>query len=481
MFGSAVALSSDGNVVAVGATGNDHGGWLNRGQVKVFEWNGSAWVQKGVALYGESPEDAFGTSIALTPDGSTLSVGAYYNDGNGTSAGHVRTFTWSGSAWLQKGLDVEGGAASDRLGSSVALSSDGNILATGAFIGNYVRVMEWDGSTWVQRGTDVQGEGVSDWFGQTISLSPDGNSLAVGAIMNDGNGINAGHVRVYEWNGSNWIQKGGDLDGAAAGDNFGSDVSISLDGNIVAIGGYNNDDNGDGTGHVRIFEWNGSGWVQKGSTINGTNNNNGLGSAVALTPTGDILAIGAPRSYNHARVYAWDNALPVNLIYFEGVNKENYNLLQWQTTSETNNDHFIIECSADGNTWTEIAKVDGAGSTMEIQSYTYKDNAPLGLHTYYRLRQVDTDGAFTYSKSIVVASKENHAISVYPNPVNDLLYINTNQIGMLVVVNIQGTICMQQALTTGINTLSVSALHNGVYGVKVIGEHTVTIYKFLKE
>ena len=74
---------------------------------------------------------------------------------------------------------------------------------------------------WTQLGSDIDGEAAGDQSGFSVSLSADGSRMAVGAPINDGNGINAGHVRVYDWNGSSWVQTGTDIDGEAAGDQSG--------------------------------------------------------------------------------------------------------------------------------------------------------------------------------------------------------------------------------------------------------------------
>ena len=95
---------------------------------------------------------------------------------------------------------------------------------------------EYSGSAWVQRGSDIDGEAASDQSGYSVSLSSDGSIVAIGAIENDGTASNAGHTRVYEWNGSAWIQKGGDIDGELGSDLSGISVSLSSDGSIVAIG-----------------------------------------------------------------------------------------------------------------------------------------------------------------------------------------------------------------------------------------------------
>jgi hypothetical protein len=104
-----------------------------------------------------------------------------------------------------------------------------------------------------QLGPDIDGEAAEDSAG-SVSLSADGNRLAIGAGGNDGNGTNSGHVRVYEWSDSTWTQLGADIDGEAAGDWSGAGTSLSPDGNRLAIGAGGNDGNGDASGHVRVYD-----------------------------------------------------------------------------------------------------------------------------------------------------------------------------------------------------------------------------------
>mmetsp|Transcript_3784 Transcript_3784/g.4326 ORF Transcript_3784/g.4326 Transcript_3784/m.4326 type:complete len:114 (+) Transcript_3784:436-777(+) len=108
---------------------------------------------------------------------------------------------------------------------------------------------------WIQLGSDIDGEGEDDYFGRSVSMSADGLIVAIGAGSNDGDGINRGHTRVYTWNStmSDWIQLGSDINGESPGDWSGSSVSMSDNGQIVAIGARNNDGNGWSSGHVRVY------------------------------------------------------------------------------------------------------------------------------------------------------------------------------------------------------------------------------------
>jgi hypothetical protein len=170
------------------------------------------------------------------------------------------------SGFTQIGADIDGEAAGDFSGYSVSLSADGSTVAIGALYNSetgtnysgHVRVYAWINSNWVQRGADIDGEAAGNQSGNSVSLSADGSIVAIGALYNGENGSNSGHVRVYEWINSNWVQRGADIDGEAAGDFSGYSVSLSADGSIVAIGATGNNSY---SGHVRVYEYNEEGAV----------------------------------------------------------------------------------------------------------------------------------------------------------------------------------------------------------------------------
>jgi hypothetical protein len=198
--------------------------------------------------------------VSLAADGQVVAIGAPFNGGNGLDSGHVRLFGWSGTAWVQLGDDIDGEAAGDYFGYSVSLAADGQNVAIGAILndgngGNsgHVRLFKWSGTAWVQRGDDIDGEAVNDFWGNSVSLAADGDIVAIAALENDDNGSTSGHVRIFGWSGTAWVQLGDDIDGEAAGDHSGWSVSLAADGQIVAIGAPYNDGNGGDSGHVRTY------------------------------------------------------------------------------------------------------------------------------------------------------------------------------------------------------------------------------------
>ena len=165
----------------------------------------SLYAQIGSDIDGEAAGDESGVAVSLSSDGTIVAIGAYSNDGNGSSSGHVRVYQYASSTWSQLGSDIDGEAASDNSGCSVSLSSDGTIVAIGAYSndGNgsssgHVRVYQYASSTWSQLYSDIDGEAASDGSGVAVSLSSDGTIVAIGARWNGGNGSSSGHVRVYE-------------------------------------------------------------------------------------------------------------------------------------------------------------------------------------------------------------------------------------------------------------------------------------------
>ena len=284
------------------------------------------WQQLGADIRGEEVDQS-GFSISLSADGHTVAIGAPFNSGNGSSSGHVRIYSWTGSSWSQLGADIDGEAAGDNSGFSVSLSADGQTVAIGArwndgnlAMSGHVRIYSWDGSSWNQLGTDIDGEAAGDQSGYYVSLSANGGVVAIGAFNNDGNGDGSGHVRIYAWIGSSWIKVGADIDGEAAGDWSGA-VSLSADGQTVAIGAGKNDGNGDESGHVRIYSWTGGRWwSQLGADIDGeaAGDHSGatglIAGAVSLSADGQTVAIGAQENdgngagSGHVRIYSWDGS-----------------------------------------------------------------------------------------------------------------------------------------------------------------------------
>ena len=183
-----------------------------------------------------------------------------------------------------------------------------------------MRIYEYASGSWSQLGSDIDGEAASDYSGISVSMNSSGDRVAIGANTNDGAGSNAGHVRIYEYSSGSWSQLGSDIDGEAAGDVFGTSVSISSAGNRVAIGGYLNDGTGSDAGHVRIYEYASGSWSQVQSDIDGEATSDYFGYSVAMNLGGDRVAIGGylndgtASNAGHVRIYDLKPGPPIMTI-----------------------------------------------------------------------------------------------------------------------------------------------------------------------
>ncbi len=351
LSGYSVSLSDDGSIIAVGAPYNDGNG-TNAGHVRVYENISGTWTQIGSDIDGEASGDESGFAVSLSAAGNIVAIGAIFNDGNGTNAGHVRIYENLSGSWIQIGSDIDGEAADNWLGRSVSLSADGTIVAIGAPFnaGNgtyagHVRIYKNLSGNWTQIGQDIEGEAL-DRSGFSVSLSADGTVIGIGAPYNAGNGTDAGRVRIYENLSGNWTQIGQDIYGEAAEDRSGESVSLSADGNTVAIGAWGNDANGSNSGHVRVYKNTANIWTQVGNDIDGEAAGDLSGWSVSLSSGGAVVAIGAP--YNrgnggdagHVRVY--ENSATNNI----RINEKNSNTLIYLYPNP-NKGVFVIENIAD--------------------------------------------------------------------------------------------------------------------------------------
>ncbi|MEP1490007.1 MAG: T9SS type A sorting domain-containing protein [Algibacter sp.] len=318
--GHSVSLSSDGSVIAIGAIAEGSSG-SNAGYVSIYRNQDGVWTQIGQDIEGETAGDRSGFSVSLSSDGSVVAIGAV---GYSFSTGHVRIYSNPNlnGVWTQVGQDIIGEVLGESSGRSISLSSDGSVVAIGAPFnrngpvnspGN-VRIYSNPNlnGIWTQIGSDIDGEATNDLSGWQVSLSSDGSVVAIGATQNNGNGSNSGHVRIFSnpnLNGE-WTQVGQDIDGETTGDFSGSSLSLSSDGNVVAIGAHLNDGNGTESGHVRIYRNLNEVWTQIGLDIDGEAASDQSGFSVSLSSDGSVVAIGAPFTngeftidFGHVRIY----------------------------------------------------------------------------------------------------------------------------------------------------------------------------------
>jgi len=446
--GYSVSLSSDGSTVAIGAWSNDGNG-SNAGHVRIYKNISGTWTQQGSDIDGEAADDNSGYSVSLSSDGSTVAIGAIGNDGNGTNAGHVRIYKNISGTWTQQGSDIDGEAAFDFSGSSVSLSSDGSTVAIGAF-GNdgngsyagHVRIYKNISGTWTQQGSDIDGEAAGDRSGQSVSLSSDGSTVAIGASLNKGNGTGAGHVRIFKNISGTWTQQGSDIDGEAAGDFSGYSVSLSSDGSTVAIGAWNNDGNGFYSGHVRIYKNISGTWTQQGSDIDGEAAYDWSGQSVSLSSDGSTVAIGAPTNNGNG-----DGAGHVRIY-------KNISGTWTQQGSDIDGE------AADDGSGSPVS-LSSDGSTVAIGAYFNDGNGTDAGHV--RIYSLNSTNNIA-----VIPSKQ--VFYTYPNPSSNELNIKieSNLLGSKFrIINSLGQEIKQGELRSLSSAIDVSKLPKGNYIIQI--------------
>jgi hypothetical protein len=178
---------------------------------------------------------------------------------------------------------------------------------------------------------------------------------------------------------------------------------------------------------------------------------------------------GAENRTTRFTIHIKDNPLPVELLSFEGALVDGEVILTWATASEKDNDYFEIQKSVDGYRFVEIDLVSGSGSSNEVVEYESVDYSPSLGTNYYRLKQVDYDGQYEYSKVISLSNYTDLTVDVYPNPASDYLFVNIPSVDQIEVglriISIDGKVVLEQIWhdDSGIKRLNISDLPAAQY------------------
>jgi Flp pilus assembly pilin Flp len=450
--GHSVATSANGNIVAIGAIENDDGG-SRSGHVRVYENVGGTWTKIGEDIAGEAPDDRSGWSLALSADGGIVAIGS---DLNNSWRGQVEIYENVGGTWTQIGEDIEGENFQDVSATSISLSNDGSIVAIGAPRSDgiadnsgHVRVFENVGGSWIQIGQDIDGEQEQGRLGVSVALNGEGNIVAIGAPNNDENGTNTGEVKIYENLGGTWTQLGGDINGVSPFEDAGYRVALSEVGNIVAISSVSSNANGLHSGHVRIFENLGGVWTQIGEDINGEASEDYSGYGIALSASGNIIAIGSPwndgngNNSGHVRIFQNLGGLWTQM--GEDINGE----------AAYDESGYSVDISADG-------------SIVAIGGPSNDGNGNFSGHV--RVYDIST------VLSIPTIDLES-TISLYPNPSNDFINIRSNKDPLLKIelYSMTGSLIFKTDLNSDIYSLNIANYQSGIYLLRVFGQNNDTI------
>jgi len=307
-YGGQLAVSDDGTVYAT--SGYGYGGRVFRaGYALVNELSGSDWVTSSDTIYGTQEHEFVGDGLDLSADGRTFALGSSgYTDNPGGSSsvdfqGRVQIFHNDAGTWNLVG-NILGGTADEQFGQRVSLSADGSILAASSPNAGYngpvsgrVSVYHNSGGVWSLIGSPIDGVPYTDPAFDIISnvvLSSDGKYLAI---------VYTDFVKIYHNSSDTWVHLG-DIATLPNGSPYSSSimgVDFNQNGSLIAVGETRTDWQNPGhDGVVRVFEYNGSSWVQVGNTVRGNTPTSYLGSSVKLKPDGTMFAA---CDVDHVRFY----------------------------------------------------------------------------------------------------------------------------------------------------------------------------------
>jgi len=196
-----------------------------------------------------------------------------------------------------------------------------------------------------------------------------------------------------------------------------------------------------------------------------------------ITTSANILYVEVSvTTFSHFLIHpGGSGALPIEFVSFDALPKGNDVELTWEVATQINNDYFTIEKSKDGKNWMDLAEIKGAGNTSETMYYTSYDYTPNLPTTFYRLKQTDFDGAYSYSKTRIVTFENfaENTVLVYPNPTKDFINIKAvdEELTSLKIYNSLGqdvTLSTTISKQTGKATVDLSRLASGLYTIKTL-------------
>ena len=483
-YGDQVVFSKDGSTVATNAYEYIVPETTAKvGRAFIYHYNGTSWVQKGQPIDGKFNNFGFPIAMSLSSNGNVIALGYHrvfrHHDSLGVGVVIIYNYNMTTLLWEQLGNDIFSGRRDGdirhppymyffgfaNMGESLALSGDGTIIAIGApnssSLSDYYNgvvvykyetrnsVLDWYETSVIlfvnfQIDIDIFGSydvghpnnSVYENFGKTIALSSDGTVIAVASPNEPKNDFplirsepyHAGVVRTFKWNGIYWINTGrivGEYEWDGDGEPNNS-ISLSANGNILAIGSLKNSARSSYNGSVRVYLWNNTdnSWNKLGDTfygqgeVYGDGDESRIGNYVSLSDDGTIIAISSGSGsdstgvseYKHGRVYKWDGT-------------------SWNRIGNAFHQGNTVALSGDGN-YVAVANGGNAIETISIYDLQQNNIISINLTNLFFL-----DGS-TYSyrkndiKNSIFQINENSVHSEYysdfPNKFTRTLYILQN-------------------------------------------------------
>ncbi len=386
-FGSSVAI--EGNYIVVGASGDDINGNAS-GIVYVYHYNGVSYdIINLVASEGVS-NDFFGESVSI--DGSNIVVGGHYVANDGTDSICAYVYRWNGTSFDEFKLITSDRSSGGYWGSSVAIDGDNVVVGAagddinGSMSGS-IYLYHWNGSFYDKTKLAPLDDGTEyDYFGASVAIDED--NIVVGAPGDDINGDMSGIVYVYRWNGSMYDEIRLCASDGAGGDYFG--CSVAIDGDYIAVGAWGKDENGSDSGCAYVFHWNGSSYDEfKLLAPDGTYGDQ-FGYSVAIQ--GDKFVVNSlcddDSATDSGSAYVFDLSglfldTPVSL---SDTSSQSNATLDWNDVSDNifGINHYVVEY-ADNFNFTGASSRETTFSELDI------NGLDDGIY-YWHVKAVDNEG-----------------------------------------------------------------------------------------
>jgi len=475
-FGHGVALSADGNVMAVSAPGNDNNG-TDIGHIKVYTKVAGTWTQIGQDIEGTNADDQIGYKIALSDDGTSLAFSAFdakRTNNNITSRGFVSVYKNLNNSWTKVGQDIVDTTADVLFGLAISLSSDGSTVAIGsptnsATFFEQVQVYKNIAGTWQKIGgfsknNNSTNDILSLRYGHNVSLSGDGTILAFSDIEGKptGGNFDSGLVYVYKYQLGTWVKVGNTLSGNNQNENYGYRLVLSSDGGTLAIAGSSNI-NGLNSGHVEVYKNQANNWLKVGNNITGEAAGDYCGSGLAISANGNAITIGSTgadttNGTDSGKVRIFEN---IQSSWLEkgsvigantgdrvgssiALSKDGYSLAVGNPGAN----------SVGGKSFT-IDKQNVSENLLQANNYQAKGTFP-GSVQVFNLSGILSSDTFVL---------EN--FNIYPNPTTDILHIELDNGLILEKVLIYNT-SGQLVRETSEKTINMSGFAKGIYHVQLV-------------
>lgn len=447
-FGSAVALSNTGNVLAISSEYYNLNG-TEDGLVRVFANTSGNWSQIGQDIIG--PTGArIGYRVKLSNDGSVLAVSNYYNT--------IKIYKNVNNNWIQIGQDIK------EYGHSISLSGDGSTIAIGDGIinKNYpspVTIYKNISGNWMKVGS-IFSPSPSFFHGFSVALSENGDIVAFSdyTSLQPASAPGIAKIFVYENVNNNWIQVGNTITCNPNDLNMGYRLDISSDGSTLAVTANNDQPTTQNSGSVYIYKNINNSWTQMGNEIVGHVPNERYSQNVAISGSGNVVVVGsmtnATTLTGRLEIFEY---LQGNWVKKREINDPTGKLIFWAFALSRDGNSLAFRNS--GNISVNSKPIV---NSKEKQIATYSSEKNYGAkNTSSSIRVIDISSILSSDHFIL----EN--FNIYPNPTTDILNIELEDNLVLEKVLMYNTIG-QLIKETSEKTINVSGLAKGIYSVQVI-------------